>query len=136
MPTERNKVESSVQQAIAEAEKLLPGVPAPDNEPDPRWQAIIEVGEYIETEPHEVWPFILKWGKHPSDDVRMAVATCLLEHLLEYHFDDFFPKVKRICRRSGYFADTFLSCSQFGQAEDPENSKAFKALKRKLGVDF
>ena len=82
MENKENPEKSPVQQAIIEAEKLLPSVPAPDGEADLRWQAIIEVGEYIETEPHEVWPFILKWGKHPSEDLRMAVATCLLEHLL------------------------------------------------------
>ena len=54
MATRKKLDESSVQQAIRDAEKLLPGVPAPDGEPDPRWQAIIKVGEYIETEPHVI----------------------------------------------------------------------------------
>jgi hypothetical protein len=128
MEIKENPRKSSVQQAIIDAERLLPGVPAPDDEPDPRWQAIIEIGEYIETKPHEVWSFILKWGKHPSDDIRLAVATCLLEHLLEHHFKEYFPKVKEACNRSKRFADTFCSCSQFGHAEERDNSKAFKAL--------
>jgi hypothetical protein len=29
---------------------------------------------------------VLKWGSHEDEDVRAAIATCLLEHLLEYHF--------------------------------------------------
>jgi len=132
MATKRKQGKSSVHQAINEAERLLPGVPSPDDEPDPRWQAIMEVGEYIETEPHEVWSFILKWGKHPSDDVRMAVASCLLEHLLEYHFQEYFHRVKVACKRNKRFADTFCNCLQFGQAEEPENSKAFKALQGEL----
>ena len=122
----------SVQQTIRDAEKLLPGVPAPDDEPDPRWQAIIAVGEYIETNPREVWRFIRKWGKHPSSDLRMAIATCLLEHLLEYHFDKYFPLVRQACIYSKRFADTFQSCSPFGQAEEPRNLKNFKALQREL----
>ena len=132
MENKENPEKSPVQQAIIEAEKLLPSVPAPDGEADLRWQAIIEVGEYIETEPHEVWPFILKWGKHPSEDLRMAVATCLLEHLLADHFDDFFPKVSEVCKRSKRFAFTFKMCAQFGQAELPENSRAFIALTNEL----
>ena len=47
----------SVQQAIIAAEKLLPGIPAPDDDEDPRWQAIIAVAEYCETNPEEVWAF-------------------------------------------------------------------------------
>lgn len=136
MATRRNIRESLVRQAIADAEKMLPGVPASEDKADPRWQAIIEIGEYIETEPHEVWPFILKWGKHSSGDVRMAVATCLLEELLGYHFKEYFPKVKEACKRSKRFADTFCSCWQLGQTDEPENLKAFKALKREFGADF
>ncbi len=36
--------------AIEKANSLLPGTPAPDGE-DPRWQAILEVGHYIESNP-------------------------------------------------------------------------------------
>lgn len=136
MTINNNRENLSVKQAIKEAEKVLPGVPAPDDEDDPRWQAIIEVGEYIETEPNEVWRFILKWGKHPCDDVRTADATCLLEHLLEYHFWKYFRRVRNVCRQNKYFADTFLNCWQLGQAEEHKSSKAFIALKRELGAHF
>lgn len=136
MTTNKNRENLSVKQAITEAEKLLPGVPAPDDESDPRWQAIIEVGEYIETEPDEVWRFILKWGKHPCDDARMAVATCLLEELLGYNFKEYFPKVKEECKRSKLFIDTFKCCWALGQTDEQENLKAFKALKREYGDDF
>jgi hypothetical protein len=123
----------SVQQAIKEAEKTLSSVEASEDEyHDPRWQAIIAVGEYIETNPHEVWCFIRKWGTHPSSDLRAAIATCLLEHLLEYHFDKYFPLVKQTCTRNRRFADTFQNCFPFGQAMEPKNLKSFKSLKNKL----
>jgi hypothetical protein len=53
----------TIQKAIARAEALLPGIAAPDGEIDPRWQAIIDVGEFIESDPAEVWAFIIKWGR-------------------------------------------------------------------------
>jgi hypothetical protein len=39
-----------VAKAIRNAEELLPGVPAHEGQ-DSRWQAIIGVGEFIESEP-------------------------------------------------------------------------------------
>jgi hypothetical protein len=122
----------TVKQAIRNAERLLLGIPAQEGEPDPRWKAIIEVGKFIETEPQKVWIFIRKWGAHQNEDIRTAIATCLLEHLLEYYFTEFFPEVKDACKKSKRFALTFNLCSQFGQAEQPQNSKAFNELKSKL----
>ena len=87
----------------------------PDN--DCRWQAIIIVGEFIETHPSGVWKVVVRYGRSEDDDMRSAVATVLLEHLLEYHFQTFFPRVKRETFRSPLFADTLARCSAFGQAK-------------------
>ncbi len=70
-------------QAIRYANSILPGVPAPEGEEDPRWQAIIDVGEFIQSDPEEVWTFLSRWGAHSDPDLRTAIAACLLEHLLE-----------------------------------------------------
>ncbi|MDD5191150.1 MAG: hypothetical protein PHE50_08935 [Dehalococcoidales bacterium] len=121
----------TVDQAIKKAEQILPGVPAPEGEIDPRWQAIIKVGEFIETNPKEVWYFIRKWGVHPNEDLRMAIATCLLEHLLQYHFKDYFPKVQEACRDSKRFRFTFRMSSQFGQTKWKKNSKLYHELRKK-----
>lgn len=117
-----------IKRTIKKSERLLTGTPAPDGKPDPRWKAIIQIGEYIETNPQDVWLFIRKWATHHDEDLRMAIATCLLEHLLEYHFDEYFPKVRDACHQSKRFASTFVLCSKFGQANQPENSKAFDEL--------
>jgi hypothetical protein len=71
----------TVDEAIATAESILPGQAAADGEIDDRWQAIIAVAEFIETEPEAVWLFARKWGSHADDDLRMAISTCVLEHL-------------------------------------------------------
>ena len=125
---------NSVKEAIATAEKLLPGIPSPEGHLDPRWQAIIEVGEYIETDPQDVWLFIRKWGMSPSKDVRMAIATVLLEALLGYNFKGYFPLVREACRKSKRFATMFESAWKLGQADLADNSAAFDDLKNKISL--
>jgi hypothetical protein len=118
----------TVQDAIAKAERLLPGHAAPEGTTDPRWQAIIAVGEFVETEPDAVWPFVARWGSHEDDDLRAAVATCLLEHLLEYHFDRLFPRVASLARANKLFADTVARCWEFGEAREQRNRTRLKEL--------
>jgi hypothetical protein len=117
-----------VHQAIAAAEAVLPGHAAPDGEEDPRWQAMIALGEHLAADPEPICAFILRWGSHPDADLQSAVASCLLEHLLERHFAQFFPEVEAHVRRNVVFADTFSRCWKFGQADDAPNSARFDAL--------
>jgi hypothetical protein len=119
----------SVAHAIRKAERILPGKEAPEDELDPRWQAIIDVAEHIHQHPDEVWRFTRKWGAHANADLRMAVATCLLEHLLEHHFDRLFPLVSEACRQSRRFADTFGMCWELGQSCRRRNRIRFRALR-------
>jgi hypothetical protein len=84
-----------VEEAIRDADALLPGEPVEDGE-DFRWQAILEAGEYIESEPEAIWSFVLRWGGHPQEDLRDAIACCLLEH----HFGAYFPLVEERAFRS------------------------------------
>jgi len=123
---------SAVQRAIARAERILPGTPAPDGECDPRWQAILDISNYVETQPEAVWQFAHRWGKHAQADLRMAVATCLLEHLLEHHFELLFPRVRRAALESPRFANTFGSCWWFGEAKSPKNAAQIKRLESQL----
>ncbi len=122
----------TISQAIKRAERLLPGTPALEGKKDPRWQAIIAIGDYIENYPNEVWQFVEKCGSHPSQDVRMAIATCLLEHLLEHHFETIFPLVEKTSLRSKRFAETFRHCSMFGQTLEPQNQKRVAALEKMI----
>jgi hypothetical protein len=124
--------EAAVRRAIARAQSVLPGRPAPDGQPDPRWQAIIRVGTFIESHPEPVWEFARRWGKHAQADLRAAVATCLLEHLLEHHFETLFPRVRREALASVRFADTVASCWPFGFAALPRNLARMQRLKREL----
>jgi len=120
-------------EVIARAESVLIHPPSRPGQIDPRWLALIEVGDHIAQHPEEVWPFVLRWGSHPDDDVRAAVAACLLEHLLEHHFDAYFPRVQ-LAVDDPLFADTFSLCWKFGQAELPVNSARFDGLIRETAA--
>lgn len=114
--------------AIREADALLPGESVDEGQ-DPRWQAIIAIGEFVKSEPEAVWSFIQRWGGHPQEDLRDAVVTCLLEHLREYHFTAYCPQVQRIAPSDKVFADTFSRCRQCGQAMEPGNAELRETLR-------
>jgi hypothetical protein len=82
-----------------------------DPDPDCRWQALIVIGESVTTHPEEVWRVVLAHGGSMDEDLRMGVATVLLEHLLEEHFEEYFPKVRaEVQRGSKLFAEMVRNC--------------------------
>jgi hypothetical protein len=99
---------------------------------DTRWQAAIHLGEFVQEAPDAVWAVLSSWGCSDNEDLRMALATCVLEHLLEHHFAAMFPRVEDLALRDRRFADTFLSTWRFGQSELPANVERFEALQRRL----
>ena len=122
-------VQMTVHETVSHAESLLPGSPAPEGQPDARWQAIFDVSEFIDTNPDEVLAFALRWGSHANEDVRAAISCCILEHLLERHFLKIFPKVEETVRSDALFAETFRLCFKLGQAGLPENAARFERLR-------
>jgi hypothetical protein len=128
----REELFLTAEEAIAAAERLLPGEEASEGAIDPRWQAIIAVGEFVETEAETLWPFTLRWGSHTDADLRSAIATCLLEHLLEHHFDAFIARVETAAMTSPEFAQTVLACWTFGEAEESHRAARFNRLQAKL----
>jgi hypothetical protein len=122
----------TMDQAIAQAEAILPGSAAAEGDIDPRWQAIIAVGEFIEDDPEPIWRFVRRWGSTEDEDLRMAIATCLLEHLLEHHFDRFISRVEEAAHGNPLFARTVQSCWNFGQSEEPTRAARLDRLKASL----
>lgn len=119
--------------AIRSAERLMDLKPAQDGEDDPRWQSIIAIGEFLPSSPEPIWQFIRRWGMVDDDDLQSALATCLLEHLLEYHFDAYFVRIEAMARANAPIAKVFLHCWKFGQSENPLNAARFDALQHELG---
>jgi len=119
----------NVWEAIESAERILPGNAAPEGEDDPRWQAIIKIGNFVQSEPDAIWSFIVRWGCSDDEDLRDAVATCLLEHLLEFHFDSVLPRLEEAVQGNALLGDTFARCWKFGQAKEEGNAQRFDKLK-------
>jgi uncharacterized protein (DUF433 family) len=129
------RAEKNVYFAIQAAEALLPGKPAPKGETDLRWQAIMKIEDFIESQPEPVWHFALKWGSVPdAEDLSQAIATLLLEHLLEIHFDLIFPRVQEAVRRSISFASAFLICYKLGQAAQSHHAEEFDKLREEIRI--
>jgi len=101
---------------------------------DPRWQAVIAVGEHIPTDPDAVWHFLLHWASTADSDLHAALATCLLEHLLEQHFDTYFPQVERLAISDRNFADIFRMCWAMGEADVPANRERFDGLLARINL--
>ena len=116
---------------LATADGVLLDPPVSAGEVDARWQVLIEVADFVKTHPDEIWPFVRRWGSSPDEDIRAAIATCLLEHLLEHHFERVFPLVEQAVLHP-LFADTFSLCWKFGQSELPGNAARFDRLRKQL----
>jgi hypothetical protein len=119
-------------EAIAAAEALLPGRATGDRGLDPRWQAIVDVAEFIPIDPEPVWEFAARWGCNDDPDLRAAIASCVMEHLLEHHFDLLFARVETLARENASFADTLKLCSELGQAARRVNAARLRQLKGQL----
>jgi hypothetical protein len=117
-----------VKHIIEQANAILASETAADGNDDPRWQAVIDVGAYVETDPDAVWQFVRRWGSDSREELRDAIAGCLLEHLLEHHFLPIFPRVERAVWEDRRFADTFCRCWKFGLSETRKNAEAFDGL--------
>ena len=90
-----------------------------DQDNDCRWQGLIVVGESISANPEAVWHVIEEHGAADDPDLRTGVATVLLEHLLEAHFDRFYPQVlRRVLSGDNRFAET-VSTSWVSTPDSP-----------------
>ena len=91
--------------------------------------------EIVAEEPEALGPFVLKWGSHEDEDLRTAIATCLLEHLLEYHFDLLLRRVETAARSNSWFANMITLCWKFGEAEEPTHAARFDLLRTEIRKD-
>jgi hypothetical protein len=78
---------------------------------DCRWQALIVIGESVTDSPEKVWSIIRDYGASADQDLRSGVAVVLLEHLLQEHFEEYFPLVRaQVLRGSKRFAEMVGYC--------------------------
>jgi len=98
----------SVTAAIERAKATLRHSPV-DEGRDPRWQAIIDVSEYLAHEPEPIWSFIEDLHDTKDEDLQAALATCLLEHLFE-DYPHYRPRAERLAARSPQFRRMLEMC--------------------------
>lgn len=98
----------------------------PDRADSVRWQALGILGRYPKTHPAELWPLVVKWGTSGVEDIRIGVACCLLEHVLEHHFAEYFPKAAAVAERNARFLQVLSTCWPFGQTEFARNARRLK----------
>lgn len=103
----------------------------PDRSTYVRWQALLMLGQHAERHPDEIWPSVLKWGTVQNRDIRRGVACCILEHVLEHHFDPYFDRaLSHIACGHRRFAYTLAYCWRLGQAGSQVSAQRFDAFKR------
>jgi hypothetical protein len=94
--------------AIAEAESLLHLKPVKKGK-DPRWQAIIKIGEFIESEPEVIREFICEARQTNDEDLQAALACCLLEDLIEEH-PEYKSRAEDLALRDACFSKLLKLC--------------------------
>jgi len=82
-----------------------------------RWQAVIVVGEFIDTEPEKVWNTLLANVSTNSSDLASALATVLLEHMLEKQYSFTVRRLRSELRSGNWrWARLLEECWLFGSA--------------------
>ena len=88
------------------------------------------LGDYAGTHPKKLWLLVAKWGTVRNYDIRRGIACCVLEHILEHHFDPYFDQsLAHIQHGNRRFAYTLAYCWKLGEAELPVNATRFNAFK-------
>ena len=120
---------TTVDQATSQANAILPHRAAPEGDLDLRWQAIIGVGEFVESDPLPVWDFVRRWAANADEDMQDALASVLLEHLFEHHFALVYPLVQAAVRQDPGIAPLVARCWALGEATEGWHAAAFSQLK-------
>jgi len=94
-----------------------------DESNDCRWQAMIVIGEFIPSHPDTVWEVVAKHGVSDDQDMQMAVATVLLEHLIDHFPAEFRRRADELAAQSNRFAETLRNAWSFESANDESSPR-------------
>ena len=94
-----------------------------------RWAAAEAATEYVYAEPDKIWPLAIRFGWSDELDLRQAIASCVLEHVLEHHFETFFPRLEAEIRSGNANLRHTLKLSwKLGRSEIAANSAQWDTL--------
>lgn len=97
-----------------------------------RRKAAVDLAEHAENFPELVWPLVVKYGSSKDGNLRVAIATCVLDRVLQFHFDEYFPKAEELVLEGNpEFREALNCCWKYGLSEDELNASRWeKLLKR------
>ncbi len=96
-------------------------------------RALCYIGDYIEQWPHRVWPTVERLVRSRRKILEL-VPSFLLEHLIEFHFDEYYPKVTSSIEQGEHVWLQMLDgCYRFGQTL--EHTEEIDTLLREHGIE-
>jgi hypothetical protein len=108
------------------------------------WRAATDLSDYVKDSPELIWPMVVKYGSRGNSDLQSAIGCCVLEHILGYHFKEYFPKIEKfVLVGNRNFRETLKCCWKSGQSREKRNSIRWDKLiydsampKEKEFIDF
>jgi hypothetical protein len=98
------------------------------NRHDDVWRLAADLSDVAISRPSEIWLAFLEALDFADDESRMALATNLLEHMVQEDFT-FFDRIEsEIKGGNRRLALALTSCWKFGAANEPENAKRWDEL--------
>jgi hypothetical protein len=92
------------------------------------WQIAADSWDDATERPANAWPHIIDVLAVADDDSIAAIATCILEHVLEHDFTYFDRVEQEIAAGNAAVLRAFFLCSKFGQSKLPENERRWDKL--------
>lgn len=94
-----------------------------DIDSDCRWQAIIIIGEFLNTRQEDIWKIIITFGSSDNGDIRTAIATVLLEHFFEENSNLFDIKFETISHEISKGNKNLINTLSICRFDLPDNSQ-------------
>jgi hypothetical protein len=96
---------------------------------DEIWQEAIRLAEYLDREPDRVFAIAMKALSIAREaDTLDALATCIIEHILERNFSYFDHIEKEINRGNGRMIYALAMCRKFGESRNDVNAQRWEDL--------
>jgi len=77
----------------------------------------------------DLWPLVVKWGSVRNTDIRIGVGVCVLEHILEQNFTEYFGRAQHLIETGNHrFGYTLAYAGRLGQAKEPQNIEEYNAF--------
>jgi hypothetical protein len=94
------------------------------------WSACALLSHFVEQEPGRLLRVVRHFSEAATSEQRAALGKCILEHLLEWHFDLAIHAIRAETDQSVRFAmvDVLSRCWPFGEAARSHKWKSVEAL--------